>query len=244
MCLEEREGRLCLFHRRREWNSQRITEEKVYDLELSAAACRVVQWGGDGPDFWAYVDDGWHLYYVSYWLSLKKRVIHARRMASASLQVLSPHYATIGDGLFCRGAQIADADLHSFQLVPGTRYAYDSGHVYAFTITEGLDRLPHAGGPLYFLPRCEHFADQQDFYWQSNWTSKIERVGADGAVDNYEKTSVLLANVWHDEETDDELEASIRAATLDAVRTVGDMFRVALPNVDALWTQPRPRLAG
>ena len=36
MCLEEREGRLHLLHRRREWGSQRIMEEKVYDLELPA----------------------------------------------------------------------------------------------------------------------------------------------------------------------------------------------------------------
>ena len=89
MCLEEREGRLHLVHRRREWGSQRIMEEKVYDLELPAAGSRVLKHGGEGPDFWAYVDSGRRLHYVSYWLPNKIRVMRVPREALDAFEVLS-----------------------------------------------------------------------------------------------------------------------------------------------------------
>lgn len=99
MCLEKREGRLHLLHRRWEWGSQRILEEKVYDLELPAARRRVLKQGGEGPDFWAYVDDGRRSHDVSYWLPNKSRMMRATTHLMHSRY---RHYARIGARLYCR----------------------------------------------------------------------------------------------------------------------------------------------
>ena len=235
MCLEEREGRLHLVHRRREWGSQRIMEEKVYDLELPAAGSRVLKHGGEGPDFWAYVDSGRRLHYVSYWLPNKIRVMRRPRAEQEDLQVLSPHYARIGPRLYCRGAWVPDADAEHFQLVPETRFAHDGERIYAFTITEGLDVLEDAAWPLHFLRRCEHFADRRDFYWQSSWTKRIERVSGYTRIDAYEKKSVLQAHLWGDTDPQDDAEEAARAEVLDGVRTVADLFRLALPDAGVQW---------
>lgn len=243
MCLEEREGRLHLLHRRWEWGSQRILEEKVYDLELPAARSRVLKQGGEGPDFWAYVDDGRRLHYVSYWLPNKIRLMRVPRESLAAFEVLSPHYARVGTRLYCRGAWVPEADADRFQLIPETRFAHDGERVYAFTITEGLDVLEVADGPPYFLPRCEHFADQRDFYWQSSWTRRIERVSGATPVDAYEKKISLLAVLWHDTEPRDEAEALARDTLLDGVHTIADLFRLALPDARAAWARA-PRSTG
>lgn len=235
MCLEEREGRLYLVHRRREWGSQRIMEEKFYDLELPAAGCRVIRHGGEGPDFWAYVGNGRRLHYVSYWLPNKIRVMRRPRAAPDELQVLSPHFARIGPRLYCRGAWVPDADAERFQTVPETRFAHDGERVYAFTITEGLDVLEDAVWPLQFLRRCEHFADRRDFYWQSSWTRRIERVSGYTRIDAYEKKNVLLAHVWGDTEPGDETEAQARDEMIDRVRTVADLFRLVVPETGMAW---------
>ena len=210
-------------------------EEKIYDLDLPAATSRVVRQGGEGPDFWAYVDDGRHLHYVSYWLPNKIRVMRAAHAASGSFQVLSPHFARLGGRVYCRGACVMDADAERFQLVPDTRFARDGQRVYAFTITEGLDVLEGATGPLRFLPRCEHFAHGDDFYWQSSWTKRIEPVSGYTRIDTYEKKNVLLAQLWGDTDPRDDEEAAARAAVLDGVRTVADLFRLALPDATGPW---------
>ena len=242
MCLEEREGRLHLLHRRREWGSQRIMEEKVYDLELPAARCRVLKQGGEGPDFWAYVDDGRRLHYVSYWLPNKSRMMRVPRDALDAFEVLSPHYARIGARLYCRGAWVPEAAAERFQLIPETRFAHDGERVYAFTITEGLDVLEGASSPFYFLPCCEHFADRRHFYWQSSWTRRIERVSGHTRVDTYEKKAVLLAILWHDADPDDALGDASRMQMLERVRTVAELFRLALPQAGAHWSgAPVPR---
>lgn len=244
MCLEEREGRLHLIHRRREWNSERVMEEKVYDLGLPAAASRVLQHGGDGPDFWAYVDDGHHLHYVSYWLPYKIRVMRVPRASLASFYVLSPHYARVGDAVYCRGVWVPDADADSFHLVPETRFAHDHERVYAFTITEGLDVLEHAVRPLYFLPRCEHFADDREFYRQSNLSKRIERVHADTRIEGYEKKTVMLSCLWHGADAQTEVEEEARTRTLERVRTVRDLFREVLPHAEADWSREPAAHAG
>jgi hypothetical protein len=240
VCLDKREGRLHLVHRRREWDSQRVMEEKIYDLGLPVAGSRVIRHGGEGPDFWAYVDDGRHLHYVSYWLPNKIRVMRLPRSSSGDLQVLSPYYARIGNALYCRGARVPDADADQFQLIAETRFAHDREHVYAFTITEGLDMLEHAVRPLHFLPRCEHFADHRDFYWQSSWTGKIERVSRYARIDAYEKRTVLRACLWQDTDAQTDEEQAARDAILDSVRTLDDLFRLALPRADAVWAAARP----
>lgn len=160
-------------------------EEKVYDLGLSAAGSRVVMCGGEGPDFWAYVDDGKHLHYTSYWLPNKIRVMRVPRSSFGSVQVLSPHYARIERRIYCRGAWVEDADAERFRLVPDTRFAQDDARIYAFTITEGLDVMEHAAWPVHFLPCCEYFADCRNFYWQSSWTRRIERASGYARIDAY-----------------------------------------------------------
>ncbi len=236
MCLEARGGRLHLIHRRREWGGQRVMEEKAYDLGLPAAACRVVAQGGEGPDFWAYVDDGRHLHYASYWLPNKIRMMRVPcTEVRDGLQVLSPHYARIGSAIYCRGARIQDADADTFRLVPHTRFAHDGERVYAFTITEGFDVLDTGTYPFYFLPRCEHFADRRSFYWQSSWTKRIERVSRYVRLDAYEKRTVLLGALWQDRPSQDEADEAAREAILDEVRTVDDLFRLLLPQADADW---------
>lgn len=240
MCLEEREGRLHLLHRRWEWG--RILEEKVYDLELPAARSRVLKQGGEGPDFWAYVDDGRRLHYVSYWLPNKSRMMRVPRDALDAFEVLSPHYARIGARLYCRGAWVPEAAAERFQLIPETRFAHDGERVYAFTITEELDVLEGASSPFYFLPCCEHFADRRHFYWQSSWTRRIERVSGHTRVDTYEKKAVLLAFLWHDADPDDALGDASRMQMLERVRTVAELFRLALPQAGAHWSgAPVPR---
>lgn len=236
MCLEEREGRLYLIHRRREWNTQRVVEERAYALGLDAATSRILRQGGDGPDYWAYVDGGRHLHYVSYWMTNKIRVMHAPRSSHGDLEVLSPHYARIGDALHCQGTWMPDADAGSFRLVPETRFAQDREHVYAFTITEGLDVLDHAERPRHFLPCCEHFTDGEAFYWQSNRSRRIERVHADTRIDAYEKRTVMQSCLWHHAEAGTETEEQARAGMLDQVRTVADLFGLLLPHAGAEQT--------
>ena len=106
-----------------------------------------------------------------------------------------------------------------------------------------VSRAQVADGPPYFLPRCEHFADQRDFYWQSSWTRRIELVSGATPVDAYEKKISLLAVLWHDTEPRDEAEALARDALLDDVHTIADLFRLALPDARAAWVRA-PRATG
>ncbi|MBD9467870.1 hypothetical protein [Pseudoxanthomonas sp. PXM01] len=214
-------------------------ERKVYDLGLSTASCRVIACGGDGPDFWAYVADRGHLHYVSYWLPNKIRVLRVPRASFDGLQVLSPHYARIEERVYCRGAWVEDADAERFRLVPGTRFAHDDARIYAFTITEGLDVLEHAQRPLYFVSCCEYFADHRHFYWQSSWTRRIERISGYARVDDYEKQQVLTQQ-WRDNGLQGEPDEATQAAAFDRMRTVADLFRLALPDADAEWADASP----
>lgn len=239
MCLEERDGRLQLVHRRHEWGSERIIEKKAYDLGLSTASCRVVACGGDGPDFWAYIAERGHLHYVSYWLPNKIRAMRVPRASFDGLQVLSPHYARIEARVYCRGAWVEDADAERFRLVADTRFAHDDARIYAFTITEGMDVLGHAQRPLYFLPCCEYFADRRHFYWQSSGTRRIERASGYARVDAYEKRRIL-AQRWRDDGLQGEPDEATQATVFDRMRTVADLFRLALPDADADWAHAAP----
>ncbi|WP_454261581.1 hypothetical protein [Pseudoxanthomonas mexicana] len=188
------------------------------------------------------MDDGRRLHYVSYWLPNKSRMMRVPRDALDAFEVLSPHYARIGARLYCRGAWVPEAAAERFQLIPETRFAHDGERVYAFTITEGLDVLEGASSPFYFLPCCEHFADRRHFYWQSSWTRRIERVSGHTRVDTYEKKAVLLAFLWHDADPDDALGDASRMQMLERVRTVAELFRLALPQAGAHWSgAPVPR---
>ena len=236
MSLDEREGGLCLVYRRRECGGQRILEEKVYDLGLPAAGSQVLEQGGEGPDFWAYVGHGRRLYYVSYWLPNKIRVMRVPREARDGLEVLAPHYARIGARLYCRGAWVPDAAADRLEVIPETRFAHDGERVYAFTVTEGLDVLETASPPFYFLPRCEYFADRRYFYWQSTWTGRIERVSGLTRVEACETKAVLQTLLWHHTAAHDAREHAARAHMLDRVRTVAELFRLTLPRAGAQWS--------
>ncbi len=237
MCLQERNGRLHLLHRRREWGGERIIEEKAYDLGVDAAHSRVLHQAGHGADFWAYVDDGENLHYVSFWLPKKSRRLRLPRAQVRTLDIVSPYFARAGGSLFCRGVRVIEADPASFAVVPRTRFARDTRRVYAFTITEGLDKQEFDGGPLYFLPQCEYFADRRGFYHQSSWTNRIEPVQAEERISVHGKNAVLRACLWNGEDAADEQELAVRSTLMDRVVSVGDLFRRLLPGANAAWNR-------
>lgn len=235
MCLQERHGRLHLLHRVREWPDGRVIEERAYDLGLDAASCRVVHERGEGSEFWAYVDDGAHLHYVSVWLRHKSKRLMASRTHTRKLHILPPYFARAGDRIFCRGTRVLHADAGSFELVPRTRFAFDAHRVYAFTITDGLASLPHGSQALHFLPACEYFATNEGFYRQSGWTNRIERVDREEELAMHERNAVLRAVLWDGQEAASDVELLARSELLDAVRTVGDLFRLLTPGATASW---------
>ncbi len=240
MCLQERNGRLHLLHQRHEWGCRQIVEETAYDLALDAAGSRVLQQGGEGVDFWAYLDDGQHVHYVSYWLSRKIKRLKLPHAQADTLEVVAPHFALADGRLYCRGTRVVGADPATFVVVPETRFACDARHVYAFTMADGLGRWEYGGGPLYFLPQCEYFADRERFYRQSSWTNRIEPVEARTRIVFHEKNTVLRACLWQGRDAADEDERRARAALLDRVISVGDLFRLLLPETCAAWNPPRP----